>query len=630
MARTRLWFLALLVLGLALSGRALSPDDRGGTVPPGVTAGGHAGDQAASATGPGPRDLLFRVDAAAAATAADGEGTPVAIHRQAAQDAARTGALAVELPDGTRYRVRHERSERAPDGNWTFIGRVDTPLGAQASVITFGPDGTFGLLPTPDGGMLKFTTRAGQAYLQPAGFDVPPGVDPSRYPDYVLPDPAGMPRPQAAAVRGARAPFGQLAEARAGPVTITILAVYTKNLTQLRGSRSAAETEYRNLVAVMNQAHIDSGTVARFEIAGFVEVDYPAGAWNQDARQDLIDDTLPDGTGLHALRDQKAADLVALIRPYTKGDLTCGISQFPGPDLQFHNLDRDTGFSVTAVESCTPLVFAHEIGHNLGLMHDRDTVAGPAGSTLRHGPFRFAFGHRQLGPPGFATVMAYDSESRPRIGLFSQPAALCNGVPCGDAALADNVRSINLIAPAIARFRDPPNRLSIDDRWAYEHGDEAYGTWYVNVTLSSPAPAGGITFDVVVEAGSAVLGADAEVEPGFQLQGMAIPAGWTYASIPVRVHSDAIAEGPETIGFRLQNVRGSATVLDDHATLTIVDYDDKVRVAGRVRFPAGAVAPDLVRILATSVNHGFRDQYEIWASAPDFAYSLDVPRGAFL
>mgnify|MGYP006195791011 CR=1 FL=1 len=101
---------------------------------------------------------------------------------------------------------------------------------------------------------------------------------------------------------------------------------------------------------------------------------------------------------------------------------------------------------------------------------------------------------------------------------------------------------------------------------------------YLNVELSSPAPSGGVTFDVVVEGGSAKLGVDADVVSEAGLVGMSIPQGHTYASFQVRVHPDDAPESPETLDFRLLNVRGNVAVLDDDATLTIVDYDTPVRI----------------------------------------------------
>lgn len=630
MHHPRHWLAAVLALALAAGAWVSAASDDGVADAADRRASGDPGP-AATGSRPPVGGVLFRVaHGAPVVPVPGGESVPVTISRQAALAAGRTGALTVVLPDGTRYPVRYERSESAPGGNWTFIGRVDSPAGALASVLTFGPDGVFGVLPTPDGDTMKLTTRAGQVYLQPEGWSIPPGADPSRDLDYVLP-PSRSAAARPAAVATAPAAIGQHAEPADGEVTITILGVYTKNLSQLRGSRSAAETEYRNLVAVMNQAHIDSGTIARFEVADFVELDYPAGASNDEARSDIIGNTLPDGTDLHARRDEAAADLVAMIRPYVQDDLTCGISQFPAPPLELFAMDGDTGFSVTAVETCAPMVYAHEIGHNLGLMHDRETVAGPYGSTLRFGLYPFSFGHRQLGPPGFATVMAYDSESRPRIGYFSHPdTGMCGGADCGDTALADNVRSINLVAGYVARFRDPPGVIGIDDMWAYEYRGLSYSNSRVFVSMSSPAPAGGITFDVVIEGASATPAVDFAVEPGAPMEDILIPEGRTSAEIPLRIYGDSLREGPETATFRLRNVRGDVVVVDDESTLFISDDDGTVTVSGRVEFPDGAARPEGVSIRYTMFHTGFRNERNVWAPGPDYIFSSEVPQGWFL
>lgn len=634
MGRARVRILAAIAAALAVGGWAiLADDDSGAVVAPAPDAAPPVGRDTARAPH-GSGDTLFRIEPGTVPVPGSMEDSvPITVSRQAALAAGRTGRMIVALPDGTRYPVRFERGESAPDGNWTFVGRVDTPAGALASVITFGTAGVFGTLPTPDGGTMKITTRAGQAFLQPGGWSVPPGVDPSKHADYVIPPkktrpPGGQP----ASAGMAAATIGQLADEDGGEVAITLLAAYTRNLVQLRGTAAAAQTEYRNLVAVMNQAHIDSGTRARFEIAGFVEVNYPAHAWNQEVRADIIGNTLPDGTDLHALREQLHADLVALIRPYVVGDLTCGISQFPGPELEARQLDPATGFSVTAVEACAPLVFAHEIGHNLGLMHDRDTVAGPHGATLSYGTFPFAFGHRQLGPPGFATVMAYDSESRPRLGQFSRPGTTdCSGVACGDPALSDNVRAIDLIAESIARFRDPPGIFVMDDRWVVEYANLASWNEYVNVRLSSPAPAGGVTFDIVVDGGSAQPGVDFDLPAASELTGIVFNQGQSSYNFRIRLRSDDIHETPETIRFRVANVRGNVAVPDDAATMTILDRSDKVRLEGNVRFAPGATLPASVLVRGFQFHEGLDASYA-WDEAfpPDFAYSLEVVRGALV
>ena len=76
------------------------------------------------------------------------------------------GAIAISAADGTSYRVAIEDRRPEPGGRWTLTGRVQTRLGAQAMVMTFGPDAIFGVLPHPDGSLLHVTTSAGKTRIR--------------------------------------------------------------------------------------------------------------------------------------------------------------------------------------------------------------------------------------------------------------------------------------------------------------------------------------------------------------------------------------------------------------------------------------------------------------------------------
>src|SRR5690606_13775810 len=118
---------------------------------------------------------------------------------------------------------------------------------------------------------------------------------------------------------------------------------------------------------------------------------------------------------------------------------------------------------------------------------------------------------------------------------------------------SDNVHSINLMASAISRFRDPPKTISVLDARVVE---PYQGTASLNfsVRLSSPAPAGGVQFDVATVAGGTATAGSDFVSRAVTAQ--VIPEGareWTFT---VDVLPDERTEGDEAVPVRLANVRG--------------------------------------------------------------------------
>ena len=128
----------------------------------------------------------------------------------------------------------------------------------------------------------------------------------------------------------------------------------------------------------------------------------------------------------------------------------CGIA-YVGPS-------KDWMFSVTAWFCATGYyTFGHELGHNLGCLHDR----GTQNQCNNDG---FAYGYRDP-QARFRTILAYNCASGqcdgnpgtncPKIQRFSSPDADYNGNSVG-SDLVDNARQINNVRVEVSGYYTPP------------------------------------------------------------------------------------------------------------------------------------------------------------------------------
>ena len=111
--------------------------------------------------------------------------------------------------------------------------------------------------------------------------------------------------------------------------------------------------------------------------------------------------------------------------------------------------------------------------------------------------------------------------------------------------------------------------LSIDDVSQAE-GNAGTTTFTFDVSLSSPAGAGGVTFDIATQDGTAKT-ADNDYTAG-SLTGQTIPAGSSAYTFDVSVNGDTTTEADETFFVNATNVAG-ADVADGQGLGTIVNDD---------------------------------------------------------
>lgn len=231
---------------------------------------------------------------------------------------------------------------------------------------------------------------------------------------------------------------------------VDIMVVYTSQARDQAGGTEAIEAVALASVESTNLAMVNSGVndvelhLVATELTSYNETLSGVSAAEVMALHRLGDGFMDD---VHPLRAEHRADIVALLRGST-GTVNWGIA--------FINVGAaEYGFSITRWDvSVGELVFAHEVGHNFGLMHDR----GNAGATFCHHAYGMPF---VAGGSTYGTVMSYPGITVPH---FSNPdvtylgtstgIALGTGLPCHNAlalqrssrALANNVQSVEAFA----------------------------------------------------------------------------------------------------------------------------------------------------------------------------------------
>lgn len=199
-------------------------------------------------------------------------------------------------------------------------------------------------------------------------------------------------------------------------------------------------------IAESNQGFVNSGAPIRFENAGAIPLDFhqPAGATTGTLLDMLKNPNDPSlGTPVMHLRDQYRAD-VAVLLVTSLSDNVCGRATL--------NASKATAYSVDTWWCATgsTYTFAHEIGHNLGALHN----TGETGAA-----FPYGYGYRQTGhSPYWRTIMsaACAGVTCNAINYWSSPSRTYNGLPMGEEGRSDNVRLLEERGPVVAAFYPDP------------------------------------------------------------------------------------------------------------------------------------------------------------------------------
>ena len=235
---------------------------------------------------------------------------------------------------------------------------------------------------------------------------------------------------------------------------IDLMLLYTP-ASRTRYGRSSLEAQIINAVESANQAYRNSLIPMKLKLVHMAEVNYSESGMDKtlDHLQNKKDGRMDE---IHSWRDKYGADLVSIV---SEDDRFCGLGfTMTDPNKSF----APFAFSVINSACLSNHTLAHELGHNQGNTHDRNSTNGS-------GSYPYSFGHRRCtgDDTGFRTIMSYPCPRAEYINYFSNPKVSYNRIPTGvdhgqdSRNSADCARSMTNTANIVASFRGSVSQTSL-------------------------------------------------------------------------------------------------------------------------------------------------------------------------
>ena len=435
---------------------------------------------------------------------------------------------------GRVLRLEHERMLEGAEGARTWIGRLREAGNDNVAYMTEANGNVYATIPTSDS-IFEIVGFSGESAtvrdLAARGMRRKLSIGK----DYVVPPVLGAP------VSALQQSIDRQKALPTPQVTIDLMILYNDAFVARYGANVA--TRINNLIAQANDSYVRSEVAITLRLVRSEQTSYANATSNSTALS-----AIQSGAGMFstvaASRNTYGADLVVLLRPFD--DAThegCGIAYVGG--FNQTTLQSQFGYSVVSDGNdlggsgflCLDKSFQHELGHNMGLMHDRATAAGEGGNT---GATSYAFGYIIPGTsPTVGDIMSYADRA---VNCFSSPTVFrqgpasglsggsCNVTPTtGDvlgvassnsASSADAAATLNFTRVSVSNFRATAVSPSVT----------------ISGTISNGSPLANITFCARPSSGVTCTASS-----GAGAYSCTVPNGWT-----------GLLHAPGPVGLRIK------------------------------------------------------------------------------
>ena len=377
--------------------------------------------------------------------------------------------VVVKLPSGREYLSQKKGGQDLTEGDFSWYGEVQ---GEKKGFLSYAKvSETFhGSLSFAGGGFFEISGASANLLIelkkpeQRMGCGVCKEVKSS---SHLPPDP----RMRAQPVKSWRNGDANL---------IDLLIVYPTAVKSEAGGATEVEARIAGAVSDANLCYLNSRVSMQLRVVHTAEINYtPSG--NLDLELSRLQ-TKNDGyfDEIHNLRDQYGADLVCMLTTTSNaGGLA---STMTHPKMSFES----SGFNVNVWDQlgAPSYTLAHEIGHNMGCLHNREDSDWD--STYEFSAF--SFGKRWIeNGEGYGTIMAYDtspvSTFPNTVPFFSNPNVTYLTTATGNTGSEDNAQVLRLTVPYVSNFRNAVMQGIVPSVFSLNLEEEATGSF--NIRLSA-------------------------------------------------------------------------------------------------------------------------------------------------